>query len=127
MVTLRGDQVALSGGALILNANIGSMGNKPYEESWLIYNLYVSVRIGNYYYDKFDKTWVPKKIIFATTMEDSEGAKIDDDKTLEMPYNGASGMIIPRPKILFALTSVLAFEKYFESLSVSLISSFTTP
>ena len=115
MVTLRGDQVALSGGALILNANIGSMGNKPYEESWLIFNLYVSVRIGNYYYDKFDKTWVPKKIIFATTMEESEGAKIDDDKTLEMPYNGASGMIMPIDRMLSGVVELCLYPTQLKS------------
>lgn len=100
MVTLRGEQVALSGGALVLNANIGSMAHKKTADNWLINSLLVSVRIGEYYYDRGNKTWTTDKVVFDALLEDSLGASIDDDKTLEMPYTGASGLIMPIDRML---------------------------
>lgn len=74
MVTLRGEQVALSGGALVLNANIGSMAHKKTADNWLINSLLVSVRIGEYYYDRGNKTWTTDKVVFDALLEDSLGA-----------------------------------------------------
>ena len=120
MVTLTGEQVALSGGALFLNANIASMQDKTENGSWLILNLPVSVRIGDYYYDKVNKTWTTEKVIFHATLEDSLGASIDDDKTLEMPYNGASGMIMPIDRILSGVVELCLYPMQLKGSSVYL-------
>lgn len=120
MVTLTGEQVALQGGALILNANVASMQDKTEQDSWLILNLPVSVRIGDYYYDKANKTWTTDKVIFHATLEDSLGASVDDDKTLEMPYNGASGLIMPIDRMLSGVVELCIYPMQLKGSSVYL-------
>lgn len=109
MVTLRGEQVALIGGALVLNANIASMAHKKTADNWLINSLLVSVRIGEYYYDRANKTWTTDRVVFDALLEDSLGASIDDDKTLEMPYTGASGLIMPIDRMLSGVVELCIY------------------
>lgn len=109
MVMLRGEQVALSGGALVLNANIASMAHKKTADNWLINSLLVSVRIGEHYYDRDNKTWTTDRVVFDALLEDSLGASIDDDKTLEMPYTGASGLIMPIDRMLSGVVELCIY------------------
>lgn len=95
LVTMRGGIVAFDSGCLVLSADIANWYYDYIYPSWSIKSVPVSIRVGSKYWDSTTESWVAKKTVCYISVSKNEGAAIDNIKTLEMPYSGANGYIMP--------------------------------
>lgn len=89
--------IAISGDARYTTGSGISIGTKEYDTSQKSY-IKFQVRIGNHYWS--GSSWVTSASTFDVEMEATEGSpdrRVKNTKTLEMPYEGITGYIIPLP------------------------------
>lgn len=89
--------IAISGEARYATGPGISIGTEEYNTSQRSY-IKFQVRIGNHYWN--GSSWVTSASTFEVEMEATEGSserRVKNTKTLEMPYEGITGYIIPLP------------------------------
>lgn len=102
LVEFRGPYVSFSGGAIVLSCNIFGWSKKAHRDNFFIKDLSASIVIGRWCWNtelytsgawaKMPNPNRPQVVYFALN---DTGESLKDTKTLDMPYNGASGTILP--------------------------------
>lgn len=114
VVTIEGNEtVYVSNGALALSFSLTSfyglvsmsnddlatlLGYKSSQGGNSALDVTFQLQIGDYYWDAVNNTWSTTASTFTPATD--EGGQVHNTKTLSMPYNGASGYIMPVDRVL---------------------------